>query len=153
MYVRLHVTLSIGCQSSVDKSSSGRLSLGEQAAGLQASADRLVALKRVTAAAQVLLARTMVMRALSLLSVRLVCLVMWLFIWDLIATLKCVFKLQVYCARFLGLLNLAKCFDYLLIWLIIIIIIIMRKAFIKIILKNSVNFIVKFKCLGNKSLY
>ncbi len=150
MYVHLHVTPSVGCQSSVDKSSSGRLSLGEQAAGLQASADRLVALKRVTAAAQVLLARTMVMRALSLLSVRLVCLVMWLFIWDLIATLKCVFKLQVYCARFLGLL---KCFDYLLIWLIIIIIIIMRKAFIKIILKNSVNFIVKFKYLGNKSLY
>ncbi|XP_016139643.1 LOW QUALITY PROTEIN: probable E3 ubiquitin-protein ligase HERC1 [Sinocyclocheilus grahami] len=61
--------LQIGCQSSVDKSSSGRLSLGEQAAGLQTSADRLVALKRVTAAAQVLLARTMVMRALSLLSV------------------------------------------------------------------------------------
>ncbi|XP_016421585.1 probable E3 ubiquitin-protein ligase HERC1 [Sinocyclocheilus rhinocerous] len=61
--------LQIGCQSSVDKSSSGRLSLGEQAAGLQTSADCLVALKRVTAAAQVLLARTMVMRALSLLSV------------------------------------------------------------------------------------
>uniref|UniRef100_A0A671MPF4 HECT-type E3 ubiquitin transferase n=1 Tax=Sinocyclocheilus anshuiensis TaxID=1608454 RepID=A0A671MPF4_9TELE len=61
--------LQIGCQSSVDKSSSGRLSLGEQAAGLQTSADHLVALKRVTAAAQVLLARTMVMRALSLLSV------------------------------------------------------------------------------------
>ncbi|TRY89480.1 hypothetical protein DNTS_016060 [Danionella cerebrum] len=61
--------LQIGCQSSVDKSSSGRLTLGEQAAGLQTSADRLVALKRVTAAAQVLLARTMVMRALSLLSV------------------------------------------------------------------------------------
>ncbi|TRY89487.1 hypothetical protein DNTS_016060 [Danionella cerebrum] len=60
---------SSGCQSSVDKSSSGRLTLGEQAAGLQTSADRLVALKRVTAAAQVLLARTMVMRALSLLSV------------------------------------------------------------------------------------
>ncbi|XP_016128716.1 probable E3 ubiquitin-protein ligase HERC1 [Sinocyclocheilus grahami] len=36
---------------------------------LQTSADCLVALKRVTAAAQVLLARTMVMRALSLLSV------------------------------------------------------------------------------------
>ncbi|KAA0723274.1 putative E3 ubiquitin-protein ligase HERC1 [Triplophysa tibetana] len=61
--------LQIGCQSSVDKSSSGRLSLGEQASSLQTSADRLVALKRVTAAAQVLLARTMVMRALSLLSV------------------------------------------------------------------------------------
>ncbi|XP_030650140.1 probable E3 ubiquitin-protein ligase HERC1 isoform X2 [Chanos chanos] len=61
--------LQIGCQSSVDKSSSGRMSLGEQAAGLQTATDRLVALKRVTAAAQVLLARTMVMRALSLLSV------------------------------------------------------------------------------------
>ncbi|XP_066503891.1 probable E3 ubiquitin-protein ligase HERC1 isoform X4 [Hoplias malabaricus] len=61
--------LQIGCQSSVDKGSSGRMSLGEQAAGLQSSADRLVALRRVTAAAQVLLARTMVMRALSLLSV------------------------------------------------------------------------------------
>lgn len=44
--------------------------LGEQAAGLLSSADRMVALRRVTAAAQVLVARTMVMRALSLLSVR-----------------------------------------------------------------------------------
>lgn len=34
--------------------------------------DRIMALRRVTAAAQVLLARTMVMRALSLLSVRFV---------------------------------------------------------------------------------
>lgn len=77
-YAQVKHGLSIGCQSSVDKSISGRLSLGEQAAGLQTSADRLVALKRVTAAAQVLLARTMVMRALSLLSVRLV--MMWLFL-------------------------------------------------------------------------
>ncbi|XP_053490210.1 probable E3 ubiquitin-protein ligase HERC1 isoform X6 [Ictalurus furcatus] len=61
--------LQIGCQSSVDKSSSGRMCLGEQATGLQSSADRMVALRRVTAAAQVLVARTMVMRALSLLSV------------------------------------------------------------------------------------
>ncbi|XP_056135403.1 probable E3 ubiquitin-protein ligase HERC1 isoform X2 [Lampris incognitus] len=61
--------LQIGCQSSVDKSSSGRMTLGEQAAALQNPHDRVMALRRVTAAAQVLLARTMVMRALSLLSV------------------------------------------------------------------------------------
>ncbi|XP_076011636.1 putative E3 ubiquitin-protein ligase HERC1 isoform X2 [Genypterus blacodes] len=61
--------LQIGCQSSVDKSSSGRVTLGEQAAALQNPHDRVMALRRVTAAAQVLLARTMVMRALSLLSV------------------------------------------------------------------------------------
>uniref|UniRef100_A0A3Q3XB61 HECT-type E3 ubiquitin transferase n=1 Tax=Mola mola TaxID=94237 RepID=A0A3Q3XB61_MOLML len=62
--------LQIGCQTSVDKSSSGRVTLGEQAAALQNPHDRVMALRRVTAAAQVLLARTMVMRALSLLSVR-----------------------------------------------------------------------------------
>ncbi|XP_057693743.1 probable E3 ubiquitin-protein ligase HERC1 isoform X2 [Corythoichthys intestinalis] len=61
--------LQIGCQMSVDKSSSGRVTLGEQAAGLQNPHDRVMALRRVTSAAQVLLARTMVMRALSLLSV------------------------------------------------------------------------------------
>ncbi|KAM9317693.1 putative E3 ubiquitin-protein ligase HERC1 [Pholidichthys leucotaenia] len=61
--------LQIGCQMSVDKSSSGRVTLGEQAAALQNPHDRVMALRRVTAAAQVLLARTMVMRALSLLSV------------------------------------------------------------------------------------
>ncbi|KAI3377882.1 hypothetical protein L3Q82_008463 [Scortum barcoo] len=61
--------LQIGCQTSVDKSSSGRVTLGEQAAALQTPHDRVMALRRVTAAAQVLLARTMVMRALSLLSV------------------------------------------------------------------------------------
>lgn len=44
--------------------------MGEQAAALANPHDRVVALRRVTAAAQVLLARTMVMRALSLLSVR-----------------------------------------------------------------------------------
>lgn len=60
----------LGCQTSVDKSSSGRVTLGEQAAALQNPHDRVMALRRVTAAAQVLLARTMVMRALSLLSVR-----------------------------------------------------------------------------------
>lgn len=54
----------------MDKSSSGRVTLGEQAAALQNPHDRVMALRRVTAAAQVLLARTMVMRALSLLSVR-----------------------------------------------------------------------------------
>ncbi|KAG7482607.1 putative E3 ubiquitin-protein ligase HERC1 isoform X5 [Solea senegalensis] len=61
--------LQIGCQTSVDKSSSGRVTLGEQATALQNPHDRVMALRRVTAAAQVLLARTMVMRALSLLSV------------------------------------------------------------------------------------
>ncbi|XP_061622236.1 probable E3 ubiquitin-protein ligase HERC1 isoform X5 [Phyllopteryx taeniolatus] len=61
--------LQIGCQISVDKSSSGRVTLGEQAAALQNPHDRVMALRRVTSAAQVLLARTMVMRALSLLSV------------------------------------------------------------------------------------
>lgn len=59
-----------GCHGSVEKSSSGRITLGEQAAALANPHDRVVALRRVTAAAQVLLARTMVMRALSLLSVR-----------------------------------------------------------------------------------
>ncbi|KAI1904452.1 hypothetical protein AGOR_G00005790 [Albula goreensis] len=61
--------LQIGCHGSVEKSSSGRVTLGEQAAALLNPHDRVMALKRVTAAAQVLLARTMVMRALSLLSV------------------------------------------------------------------------------------
>ncbi|CAG5849679.1 unnamed protein product [Menidia menidia] len=61
--------LQIGCQTSVEKGSPGRAALGEQAAALQNPHDRLMALRRVTAAAQVLLARTMVMRALSLLSV------------------------------------------------------------------------------------
>nr|XP_060611660.1 probable E3 ubiquitin-protein ligase HERC1 isoform X2 [Anolis sagrei ordinatus] len=61
--------MQIGCQGSVDKGSLGRVTLGEQAAALVNPHDRLVALRRVTAAAQVLLARTMVMRALSLLSV------------------------------------------------------------------------------------
>ncbi|XP_024118845.1 probable E3 ubiquitin-protein ligase HERC1 isoform X2 [Oryzias melastigma] len=61
--------LQIGCQTLVDKSSSGRVTLGEQAAAVKNPHDRIVALRRVTAAAQVLLARTMVMRALSLLSV------------------------------------------------------------------------------------
>ncbi|XP_069046831.1 probable E3 ubiquitin-protein ligase HERC1 isoform X3 [Lepisosteus oculatus] len=61
--------LQIGCHGSVEKSSSGRVTLGEQAAALLNPHDRVMALRRVTAAAQVLLARTMVMRALSLLSV------------------------------------------------------------------------------------
>ncbi|KAL7980305.1 hypothetical protein Chor_014634 [Crotalus horridus] len=61
--------MQIGCQGSVEKSSSGRITLGEQAAALVNPHDRVTALRRVTAAAQVLLARTMVMRALSLLSV------------------------------------------------------------------------------------
>ncbi|XP_045564463.1 probable E3 ubiquitin-protein ligase HERC1 isoform X7 [Salmo salar] len=61
--------LQIGCQGAVENSSSGRVTLGEQAAALDNPHDRVVALRRVTSAAQVLLARTMVMRALSLLSV------------------------------------------------------------------------------------
>ncbi|XP_048472974.1 probable E3 ubiquitin-protein ligase HERC1 [Rhincodon typus] len=61
--------MQIGCFGSVDKCSSGRVTLGEQAAALHNPHDRVMALRRVTAAAQVLLARTMVMRALSLLSV------------------------------------------------------------------------------------
>ncbi|KAG8440199.1 hypothetical protein GDO86_006116 [Hymenochirus boettgeri] len=61
--------LQIGCQSTLEKSSSGRITLGEQAAALVNPHDRVMALRRVIAAAQVLLARTMVMRALSLLSV------------------------------------------------------------------------------------
>lgn len=61
-----------GCHGSIEKSSSGRITLGEQAAALVNPHDRVMALRRVTAAAQVLLARTMVMRALSLLSVRFV---------------------------------------------------------------------------------
>ncbi|XP_078055944.1 putative E3 ubiquitin-protein ligase HERC1 [Mustelus asterias] len=61
--------MQIGCLGSVDKGSSGRVTLGEQAAALLNPHDRVMALRRVTAAAQVLLARTMVMRALSLLSV------------------------------------------------------------------------------------
>ncbi|KAJ7398001.1 hypothetical protein BTVI_128929 [Pitangus sulphuratus] len=64
--------MQIGCHGSIEKSSSGRITLGEQAAALANPHDRVMALRRVTAAAQVLLARTMVMRALSLLSVRLV---------------------------------------------------------------------------------
>ncbi|XP_063305478.1 probable E3 ubiquitin-protein ligase HERC1 isoform X3 [Pelobates fuscus] len=61
--------MQIGCQGTLEKSSSGRVTLGEQAAALVNPHDRVMALRRVIAAAQVLLARTMVMRALSLLSV------------------------------------------------------------------------------------
>ncbi|XP_015275623.1 PREDICTED: probable E3 ubiquitin-protein ligase HERC1 [Gekko japonicus] len=61
--------MQIGCHGSIEKSSAGRITLGEQAAALGNPHDRIMALRRVTAAAQVLLARTMVMRALSLLSV------------------------------------------------------------------------------------
>ncbi|XP_041442593.1 probable E3 ubiquitin-protein ligase HERC1 isoform X2 [Xenopus laevis] len=61
--------MQIGCHGTLEKSSSGRITLGEQAAALVNPHDRVMALRRVIAAAQVLLARTMVMRALSLLSV------------------------------------------------------------------------------------
>uniref|UniRef100_A0A9J8CIV4 HECT-type E3 ubiquitin transferase n=1 Tax=Cyprinus carpio carpio TaxID=630221 RepID=A0A9J8CIV4_CYPCA len=47
------------------KSSSVPLSLGEQAASLRESQERLLALRRVTSTAQILLAYSMVMRALS----------------------------------------------------------------------------------------
>lgn len=78
-YISIHlnfVVLSLycdsfsGCQGALEKSSSGRITLGEQASALVNPHDRVMALRRVIAAAQVLLARTMVMRALSLLSVR-----------------------------------------------------------------------------------
>ena len=49
---------------------SKRKTLGEQAMLLRTARDRMVALRRTTAAMQVLLARTIVMKALSLLSVR-----------------------------------------------------------------------------------
>jgi hypothetical protein len=45
-------------------------SLGEQASLLTSSQDRIMALQRITAAAQILVARSVVMSALSLLSVR-----------------------------------------------------------------------------------
>ena len=47
-----------------------RMALGEQVNLLNTPHDRAVALRKTTAATQVLLARAMVMRALSLLSVR-----------------------------------------------------------------------------------
>lgn len=52
------------------KEDSNRKTLGEQAVMLKNVDDRLLALRRTTTAMQVLLARSMVMRALSLLSVR-----------------------------------------------------------------------------------
>jgi len=45
-------------------------SLGEQASLLTSSRDRIMALQRITGAAQILVARSVVMSALSLLSVR-----------------------------------------------------------------------------------
>ena len=55
------------------KEESKRKSLGEQAVLLRNCRDRTVALRRTTAAMQVLLARSIVMRVLSLLSVRYAC--------------------------------------------------------------------------------
>lgn len=49
---------------------SKRKSLGEQTLVLKAAKDRVTALRRTTAATQVTLARSMVLRALSLLAVR-----------------------------------------------------------------------------------
>ena len=51
-------------------SSNGAGSLGEQAALLHHHTDQLMALKRLTAAMQITIARMIVMRVLSLLSVR-----------------------------------------------------------------------------------
>ncbi|XP_033633807.1 probable E3 ubiquitin-protein ligase HERC1 isoform X2 [Asterias rubens] len=61
--------LNLDGSSQQDSSSLHRLSLGEQVALLSTAHERAVALRKTTAAAQVLVARSMVMRALSLLSV------------------------------------------------------------------------------------
>lgn len=47
-----------------------RLALGEQAASLRETKERVIALQHVTMSMQILLAHTMVMKALSLISVR-----------------------------------------------------------------------------------
>lgn len=57
--------LCVGIVSTELKSSSVPLSLGEQAASLREPQERLLALRRVTSTAQILLAYSMVMRALS----------------------------------------------------------------------------------------
>nr|XP_015195044.1 PREDICTED: probable E3 ubiquitin-protein ligase HERC1 isoform X5 [Lepisosteus oculatus] len=71
------VTHSFSCEQSLlykggcnmeEKASSSQVSLGEQAASLRDPQDRLLALKRVTCATQVLLAHSMVMKALSRIS-------------------------------------------------------------------------------------
>jgi len=58
-------SLCLGVVSTELKSSSVPLSLGEQAASLREPQERLLALRRVTSTAQILLAYSMVMRALS----------------------------------------------------------------------------------------
>uniref|UniRef100_A0AAR2M095 HECT-type E3 ubiquitin transferase n=1 Tax=Pygocentrus nattereri TaxID=42514 RepID=A0AAR2M095_PYGNA len=55
------------------KGSTGLMSLGEQAASLREAQERLVALRRVTATAQILLAYSMALRALSQISSTSVC--------------------------------------------------------------------------------
>uniref|UniRef100_A0A8B9HD78 HECT-type E3 ubiquitin transferase n=1 Tax=Astyanax mexicanus TaxID=7994 RepID=A0A8B9HD78_ASTMX len=55
------------------KGAAGMLSLGEQAASLREAQERLVALRRVTATAQILLGYSMVLRALSQISSTSVC--------------------------------------------------------------------------------
>ncbi|XP_051890412.1 LOW QUALITY PROTEIN: probable E3 ubiquitin-protein ligase HERC1 [Pristis pectinata] len=52
-----------------DEKTCSRLTLGEQAASLQDTKERVLALQRITMAMQILLAHTMVMKALSLISV------------------------------------------------------------------------------------
>lgn len=64
------VCLCVGVVSTELKSSSVPLSLGEQAASLREPQERLLALRRVTSTAQILLAYSMVMRALSQTSTR-----------------------------------------------------------------------------------
>ncbi|XP_041057144.1 probable E3 ubiquitin-protein ligase HERC1 isoform X1 [Carcharodon carcharias] len=53
----------------IDEKTSSRLTLGEQAASLRDTQERVFALQRITMAMQILLAHTMVMKALSLISV------------------------------------------------------------------------------------
>ena len=65
-----HVNRVWHCAGEARCSTSGCGSLGEQAALLHHHADQLLALKRLTGAMQVTLARMVVMRVLSLLSVR-----------------------------------------------------------------------------------
>uniref|UniRef100_A0A8B9H6W4 HECT-type E3 ubiquitin transferase n=1 Tax=Astyanax mexicanus TaxID=7994 RepID=A0A8B9H6W4_ASTMX len=66
--------LLMGCVVSTElKGAAGMLSLGEQAASLREAQERLVALRRVTATAQILLGYSMVLRALSQISSTSVC--------------------------------------------------------------------------------
>ncbi|KAK1176357.1 putative E3 ubiquitin-protein ligase HERC1 isoform X1 [Acipenser oxyrinchus oxyrinchus] len=63
-----HSLLLKGSRSAEEKGSSARQSLGEQAASLRDPQDRLLALRRITTATQILLAQGIVMKALSRIS-------------------------------------------------------------------------------------